>query len=473
MRHYGRSMWGGSLRAGSARIREGARGRRRMWGARIAAIAAMLFSAGDGAAQEPARLQGTVFDSTTMSVLSGARVAVIGTMATGASDEDGRFALSGIPPGEHWVSFYHPRLQALGVSPPSRPVVFGAGETVTLTLAIPSDETLLQGWCLAEQPGPGRAAVAGVVTDSLTGVPMPRAVVTVEPTERRVGAPASIEVRTDDSGYYRICDVPAGVDVKLQAHFGLNSGRSVELNMRPGGAAIQDLVLLMSAEGTLQGRVLDYVSGEPLAGAAVAVLGTQSRVLTDELGMFVMDDLPPGRHLVTTEYLGYETRTDSVTIFSQETVGIEVRMATEALEVEGLVVTARSRFGENTLNVGKRQDILTREELEPLLGRVQNAGEVLRNMNVPGFSVREVYIEDQITGVRMPGLCVEVSRRFGGEGCKPASVFVNGVYIPQPDQFLRSLDPAVIERIEILSPIDAQFQFGTLAGNGAVVIYTR
>jgi hypothetical protein len=52
-------------------------------------------------------------------------------------------------------------------------------------------------------------------------------------------------------------------------------------------------------------------------------------------------------------------------------------------------------------------------------------------------------------------------------------VFVNGVYIPQPDQFLRTLDPNVVDRIEILSPIDAQFQFGTLAGNGAVVIYTR
>jgi hypothetical protein len=351
--------------------------------------------------------------------------------------------------------------------------MFRSGGTVTMELAVPSESTLLMGWCLAEQPGPGFAAVAGIVTDSLTGVPMPRAVVTVVPENRRTGDMTPPEVRTDDSGYFRICNAPADREVKLQAHYGRSSGRSLLLTMEAGTARIQDLLLLMSAEGILQGEVLDYVSGGPISGAAVSVLGTDARVLTDSTGSFLLDDLPPGRHLVVTEYLGYEARTDSVTIFSQETVGIEVRMATEALEVEGLVVTARMRFGENTLNVGKRQDILTREEIEPLLARVQSGGDLLRSMNVPGFRVREVYVDDPVTGVRMPGLCVEVSRRYGGEGCRPAAVFMNGVYIPQPDQFLRALDPNVIDRIEILSPIDAQFEFGTLAGNGAVVIYTR
>ena len=36
-----------------------------------------------------------------------------------------------------------------------------------------------------------------------------------------------------------------------------------------------------------------------------------------------------------------------------------------------------------------------------------------------------------------------------------------------------TLDPNIIQRIEILSPIDAQFQFGSLAANGAVVISTH
>ncbi len=41
-----------------------------------------------------------------------------------------------------------------------------------------------------------------------------------------------------------------------------------------------------------------------------------------------------------------------------------------------------------------------------------------------------------------------------------------------PERGRRS-DPNVIDRIEILSPMDAQFQFGSVAGNGAIAIYTR
>lgn len=420
-----------------------------------------------------AMLRGVVMDSTEMRVLPGARVAVMGTSATGETDSEGRFALEGIPEGAYWVSFYHQRLQELGVSPPSRQVEFRKGEPVDITLAVPSEETLLLGWCLAEQPAPGFAAIAGTVTDSLTGVPMPRAIVTAEGIGRIPGL-QKVEVRTDDAGYFRMCSVRADVDLRLQAHFGASSGRSMEVMLRPGSAMLQDLMLLMSAEGTLAGYVRDYVTGDPVPGAVVEVLGTTSSSLTDLTGRFILDDLPPGRHLVKTGHIGFESRTDSVTIFSEETVDIEVSMATEALSVEGLVVTARTRFGRTSLaGDAKRSDFITREEIELILPRVTATADLLRNMNTPGLRIRDVYQVDEITGVTVPSICIEVSRRSGGEGCRPAAVALNDVVVLYPDQLLRDLDPNIIDRIEILSPIDAQFQYGSVAGNGAVAIYTR
>lgn len=441
--------------------------------AALTVAAASLVAAPAGAQQEEtAVLRGMVFDSTKMEALPGARVAVMGTTVTASTSEDGSFRLEDVPPGSHWVSFYHDRLQTLGVSPPSREIDFAPGETVDVELAVPSEETLLQGWCLAEQSTPGAAVVAGVVTDSLTGVPMPRAIVTAQPTGAYRGIP-SVEVRTNDSGYYRMCSVRPEVDLRLQAHFGQNSGRSVEMYLEPGSATIQDLNLLMSAEGTLVGYVRDYISGEPVTGAEVSVMGTESSTLSDATGRFLLDDLPPGRHLVTTDHIGYEERTDSVTVFSEETVDIEIRMATEALEVEGLVVTARTRFGRTSLAAdAKRADFLSREEIETILPRVQTTPDLMRNMNMPGLRIREVYQVDELTGVMVPGFCVEV-RRGGGEGCSPAAVVLNNTVVPYPDQVLRDLDPEIIDRIEILSPIDAQFQFGAAAANGAVVIFTR
>ena len=73
----------------------------------------------------------------------------------------------------------------------------------------------------------------------------------------------------------------------------------------------------------------------------------------------------------------------------------------------------------------------------------------------------------------MPGLCVEVSRRSGGAGCAPAAVFINNVPVPDPTLILLDLDPNVIDRIEVLNPVDAAFRFGSIGGNGAIVIYTR
>ena len=69
-----------------------------------------------GRAQDTAELSGIVYDSTSMGPLAGARVGVIGTNSVTVAGSDGRFTLDSIVAGTHWVSFFHPRLQELGVS---------------------------------------------------------------------------------------------------------------------------------------------------------------------------------------------------------------------------------------------------------------------------------------------------------------------------------------------------------------------
>ena len=418
-----------------------------------------------------ARITGSVFDSTTMSYLAGARVAVLGTNAVATSSEDGSFLLSNVPAGSHWVLFYHERLGELGVSAPSRQLTLREGNSDEVLLAIPSRTTLLGAWCMAEERRPGAAAISGTVTDSLTGVPIPGAVVTASPPRRGGVGGDPVSVRTDDSGRYRMCDAPAS-EFTLQASFAQSRGRSVFLGLEPGAAAVVDLMMLLAAEATLRGNVIDPLSGEPVANATVQVLGTDASVLTNAAGDFLLDKLPPGRHLVVTDHIAYEQRTDSVTIQGQETVDIEVRLAQEVIELEGFVVTGRSRFGRSSLaGDAKRADFLDRESIEELLVRSTNTVDLLRNMNTPGLRVRDVWVEGPL-GIRMQGYCIEVSRRSGGQGCQPAAVFLNDVLVPFPDELIRDLNPQAIQGLEVLSPIDAQFQFGTIAGNGAILIYT-
>ena len=407
-----------------------------------------------------------------MTYLAGARVAVMGTSVVADTDDEGSFVLNEVPAGSHWISFFHERLAVLGVSAPSQQVNLADGSMGEVSLAIPSQTTILAAWCMAEERRPEALALAGLVTDSLTGVPLPGAVVTAEPERRGALGQSPVTVRTDDAGYYRMCDVPPVGRITLQATFAQNRGRSVALELEPGTAGIVDLTLLLSAEAILRGTVLDGLSGQPVPEASVAVLGTDARVLTNVDGDFIATGLPPGRHLVVTDHLAYEQRTDSVTVFGQETVDIEVRLAQEAIELEGFVITARSRFGRSSLaGDAKRADFITRARIEELLPRTTTAVDLLRNLNAPGLRIRDVWMEGP-AGVRMQGYCIEVSRRSGGEGCRPAAVFLNDVMVPYADELIRDMDPQAIQRIEILSPIDAQFQFGTIAGNGAILIYT-
>ena len=103
--------------------------------AAVALLASSAFSPALEAQAGSAVLEGLVFDSTSMQPLAGARVAVMGTSAIGESDAEGRFRIPDVPAGSYWVTFFHARLQELGVNAPSRQVAFLDGDSHSVQLS--------------------------------------------------------------------------------------------------------------------------------------------------------------------------------------------------------------------------------------------------------------------------------------------------------------------------------------------------
>lgn len=417
-------------------------------------------------------VEGTVFDSTTMAHLPGARVAVLGTSVMGRSDADGAFRLGEVPVGTHSVTFFHPRLQELGISASGSAVTVREGETHRVELAVPSQETIVRAWCAAEVPGPGLTPVAGFVSDSLTGVFLPRATVTVSVLDGRDRIAQSYTVRTNEEGYYRVCNIPAGATVHAAATFGRSGSNLKRIRVPQEGVAFQDLQLVLSSIGEIQGTVTDYATRRPLSGARVTVAGVDAEALTDQDGSFILTDLPPGMHLVETEYLGYATRVDSVTIFSDEAVLVQVPLSTEAIQIEGMVVTARARLGEPLTDPGRRTDFIGRPQVEAILPRVQNVGDLVQGANFPGLSVREIRVVDG--PMQLPGVCIEHNRvRRGSAGCAMITVFVDNLRLPEPSTFLMDLDPNIVESVQLLAPAEAALRYGAQGVNGVLIITTR
>ena len=81
------------------------------------------------------------------------------------------------------------------------------------------------------------------------------------------------------------------------------TGRGIAL------AAFAVLLTVGSAQGQagrIEGTVTNAVTGDPLAGAVVAVRGTPISVTTNDQGSFVITDVAPGTVSLTIRLIGYQ-----------------------------------------------------------------------------------------------------------------------------------------------------------------------
>ncbi len=81
------------------------------------------------------------------------------------------------------------------------------------------------------------------------------------------------------------------------------TGRGIAL------AAFAVLLTVGSAQGQagrIEGTVRNAITGEPLAGAAIAVRGTAISVTTDDQGSFVIAEVSPGTVSLTIRLIGYQ-----------------------------------------------------------------------------------------------------------------------------------------------------------------------
>ena len=161
---------------------------------------------------------------------------------------------------------------------------------------------------------------------------------------------------------------------------------------QPGSAA---------AQGTLEGTVTHAETGNPLAGAQIAVsdlsMGGNSR--TD--GGYEITGIPAGTHTVQILLIGYQTATQQVTIADGMTTELDVSLSVGAVALEGLVaVGSRARPRTVTESPVPVDVIPTRE--------IVNQGDtdfanLLRNV-VPSFNVNTQPISDAATFARPANL---------------------------------------------------------------------
>lgn len=451
------------------------------------AAAAVLIAAPVHAQQEAARLLGTAFDSTAMRPLAGAVVTLAPGRRSVRADDQGRFFLPGLPPGDYRVEVRHPRLDTLGIAQlASPPLEFLAGATTPVELAVPSWSSLLTRLCDDE---PGRAALAGFVQDP-AGVRLPEASIALWSDARG----DTVRTRADAYGRYVACGLPAASGWHARARYDDAAGDAVALAFQGTGAATHDLVVTVTEPGTVLGTLVDGATGEPVEGAVATLTPGGPAVVSNGAGRLLLPSVAPGVHTLELTHIAYGTTSMVVEVVAGRTVTFEARLAPQAIELEDIRVVARGARELDAQMRGTPARVLTRQDIEALPAPPRNIGDLLRNM--PGL---EVY-GGQIGGtvcimgtqrirsrpVQMPD---GTSKRKSG-GCEPPLVMIDGALVGERlsgnagdyfagrnwdtiGELLASFPVDDIERVEYLKPTEAGIRFGTLAGQGVLIIETR
>lgn len=141
------------------------------------------------------------------------------------------------------------------------------------------------------------------------------------------------------------------------------------------------LPALAQRTAALRGTITDSLSGRPLAGVSVGLVGQPGGTATDALGQFRLAGLAAGTCQLRLGALGYKLKTSEVVLVAGQTRSLAISLATTSLNLAEVTVSqprdpnqtlaAISHIDQTLRPINSAQDLL---RLVPGLFIAQHAG---------------------------------------------------------------------------------------------------
>ncbi len=237
------------------------------------------------------------------------------------------------------------------------------------------------------------------------------------------------------------------------------------------------LLVAQTGTGTVRGKVTDAANGRGLAEVQLIIAGTRVGALSGPTGEFTIVAVPSGARTITARRLGYSPANAPVTITDGATATVDLALRVSAVNLTEVVVTGsaapteKRKVGTSIASVDSttisRAQAVTLDQA--LQGKVAGA-QISQNSGGPGGGG---------LSVRLRGTNSFIS------GSDPLYI-VDGVIVDNgssqlidlggrsnPQNRLADLNPADVERIEIIRGAAAAALYGSRANNGVVQIFTK
>ena len=241
--------------------------------------------------------------------------------------------------------------------------------------------------------------------------------------------------------------------------------------------AVPVVVAAQAATGTIRGKVTEAASGRGLPDAQISVVGTRSGSLTVASGEYTVSGVPIGARVVQIRRIGYQPVSKTVQVVGGSTLTVDAALSVSAINLSEVVVTGtaspteKRRVGTSIATVdstivAKAQAVTLDQALQ---GKIAGA-QITQNSGGPGGGGMSV---------RLRGTNSFIS------GSDPLYI-IDGVIVDNgsaqladlggrsnPQNRLADINPADIDRIEIIRGAAAAALYGSRANNGVVQIFTK
>lgn len=255
----------------------------------------------------------------------------------------------------------------------------------------------------------------------------------------------------------------------------------------------------------IAGRAILAFNDNPLAGAVVYIEDTEFTVIADSDGFFGVGPLTPGMyrlilfHPVLSELGWAEAPTQLVIVppasdvqvdFYIDEAGVMIEAGKEGSEdnpffLDPLTIVGKRSIFERPREEGARVDFAGLEEVQAREGEARHVGDLIRNF--PSLSVFEpqpgmlcIAARRRTTDTPNPGSQLGSFDETGGAGVnrsrlcpKMVQVYVDDIAIHRAEEFLATISPSNIERVEYVNGVAAGARFGTGYAEGVLLLYTR
>jgi TonB-dependent receptor len=194
--------------------------------------------------------------------------------------------------------------------------------------------------------------------------------------------------------------------------------------------------------GTIQGRVTDALTSEPLPGATVTVQGAASETVTDRDGRYRLTGVTAGAHVLVVAFLGrqdqqVELTVDAGTPLTRDISFTQPYAYSESVSVGAdLILDAQAR----ALNQQKTALSITNIVSADQIGSFPDLNAAETTQRIPGVTITKDQGEGRYVSIR---------------GTEPRlnSMMIDGERIPAPDPLLRQVALDVVPS-ELLQAIE-------------------